>query len=116
MVENDEDMSRYTGGVRAGTRIEGIDYLLITPAEFVDEFQPLADWKTLKGVKAEIVTLEDIEANPLYAGVDEAERIRSCIASYRDLHGDLVGPAGRRHGRRSGPARVRLLLRSGHTL
>jgi hypothetical protein len=87
MVDNDEDLSRYAIGVRTGTRTEGVDYLLITPAEFVDEFQPLADWKTLKGVRAEIVTLEDIEANPLYAGVDQAERIRSCIADYRDLHG-----------------------------
>ncbi|MCK4409256.1 MAG: hypothetical protein KAW67_04180, partial [Candidatus Eisenbacteria sp.] len=87
MVENNEEMSRYTGGIRTATRAGGIDYLVITPSDLADEFQPLADWKTLKGVRSEIVTLEDIAANPLYGGVDEAERIRSCIRTYRDVHG-----------------------------
>ena len=34
-----------------------------------------------------VVTLEDIAANPLWSGVDEAERIRNCITTYRDVHG-----------------------------
>ncbi len=87
MVENDDEMLRYGGGIRTATRADNIDYLVITSSDFADEFQPLADWKTLKGVRAEIVTLEDIAANPLYDGVDEAERIRSCIRTYRDVYG-----------------------------
>ncbi len=87
MVENDEEMFRYVDGIRTATRAGSLDYLLITPSDFADEFQPLADWKTLKGVRAEIVTLEDIASNPLYDGVDEPERIRSCIRLYRDIHG-----------------------------
>ena len=87
MVENDDEVSRYTDSIRTETRAGSIDYLVITPSDFADEFQPLADWKTLKGVGAEIVTLEDIASNPLYDGVDEAERIRSCIGTYREVHG-----------------------------
>ncbi len=87
MVENDEEMFRYTDGIRTATRAAGVDYLVITSSDLADEFQPLAAGKTLKGVRAEIVTLEDIAANPSYDGVDEAERIRSCIRSYRDVHG-----------------------------
>ena len=87
MVENSDEMSLYMRGVRTGERTGGVDYLVITPADLADEFRPLADWKTLKGVRTQIVALEDIAANPLYEGVDEAERIRSCIRSYRDLHG-----------------------------
>jgi hypothetical protein len=87
LVENGEETARYTEATRTDTRSEHIDYLLITTAELAESFRPLADWKTLKGVRAEIVTLEDIAADPRYAGVDEAERIRSCITSYRDLHG-----------------------------
>jgi hypothetical protein len=87
MVENNDDVSRYAGGIRSEERDSGIDYLVITSSDLADEFQPLADWKTLKGVRTEIVTLEDIAADPLYIGVDEAERIRSCIKTYRDAHG-----------------------------
>jgi hypothetical protein len=80
LVENPEDVALYSPAARgAGDRTGTCDYLIVTPSHLADEFARLADWKTLKGVRAEIITLESIEANPLYAGVDEAERIRECI-------------------------------------
>jgi hypothetical protein len=53
------------------------EWVLITPESFVDSFEPLRDWKLLKGYTTAIVTMEYINAN--YSGVDEAERIRNFI-------------------------------------
>jgi len=60
----------------------GFDYLILCPDAFVDEFQVLADWKSRKGVRTEIVTIEAIASNPLFAGADSAEEIRNCIKHY----------------------------------
>jgi len=56
------------------------DYLIICPASFATAFEPLAAWKTRKGVRTEIITLEEIYSTPLYNGRDDAEEIRKCIA------------------------------------
>ncbi|NHJ05251.1 MAG: hypothetical protein EAX90_10525 [Candidatus Heimdallarchaeota archaeon] len=56
------------------------DYLIITIKTFVDEVEPLAEWKTQKGLVAKIVFVEDIEQD--YTGVDTAEKIRNCIKDY----------------------------------
>jgi hypothetical protein len=87
LVANPEVLLDYSARPRTGGRDAEVDYLLITSSGLEEAFRPLADWKRLKGVRSEIVTLEDIEQNPLYTGVDAAERIRSCIKSYRDEHG-----------------------------
>jgi hypothetical protein len=52
-------------------------YLIVTDSSLVDEFQPLADWKTRKGLPAEIRTVDWIDAT--YAGRDSAERIRNYL-------------------------------------
>lgn len=39
-----------------------IDYVIVTSAALKQEFQPLADWKTKKGVRATIVTMEEVDA------------------------------------------------------
>ncbi len=82
MVENPHDVVR-SSVLR--TRDEGTDYLIITGADYVDEFQPLADWKTDKGVPAEIVTTSWIYSN--YDGVDDQEKIRNCIIDYYQTEG-----------------------------
>ena len=53
------------------------EYVIITDASYVSAFQPLADWKTKKGVAATIVTTTWIYAN--YSGVDDQEKIRNFI-------------------------------------
>jgi len=53
------------------------EYVVITGSDYVDEFQPLAEWKGQKGVPDTIVTREWIEAN--YTGYDVREKIRNFI-------------------------------------
>ncbi len=55
------------------------DYVIISPSDFVSTFEPLADWKTQKGVPARIVTTTWIYNQGGYSGTNE-ERIRAFIA------------------------------------
>jgi hypothetical protein len=56
------------------------DYVIITNSSWVTAFQPLADWKTKKGIPAKIVTTDWIYDN--YNGTNK-EKIRSFI---QDAH------------------------------
>ncbi len=56
----------------------GVDYLIITNDTLQAAFQPLADWKTAKGVRTVIRTTEWIQAN-VKNGVDLQETIRNFI-------------------------------------
>jgi hypothetical protein len=56
------------------------EYLIISLDNHADEFQALKEWKTRKGVPAEIVTTADVLA--AYSGRDDAEKIRNCIIDY----------------------------------
>jgi hypothetical protein len=53
------------------------EYVIITDENFVSTFQPLADWKTQKGVPAKIVTTQWIYSN--FTGYDNAEKVRNFI-------------------------------------
>ncbi|NIO02233.1 MAG: T9SS type A sorting domain-containing protein [Candidatus Latescibacteria bacterium] len=52
-------------------------YVIITSDLLASSFQPLADWKSKKGLSAEIVTTSWIYAN--YSGVDNAAKVRNFI-------------------------------------
>ncbi len=68
------------GGVENGLRSLDPDdypYVIITNEALHDAFVPLAGWKTLKGARTLLVTVEYIEQN--YTGVDPADRIRNFI-------------------------------------
>ncbi len=52
-----------------------VDYLIITTSELAPSLQVLADWKTSKGVPAQVRTVDWIEANSRH-GSDLAETIR----------------------------------------
>jgi hypothetical protein len=58
------------------------EWVLITPSAFVESFEPLRDWKLLKGYTTAIVTTEYIFDN--YTGRDNAERIRNFIIDAYD--------------------------------
>jgi hypothetical protein len=62
------------------------DMLIITPAEFQDELEPLKQFKDATCRPTVIVTLENIYANPSYNGYDQAEEIKKCIADYKENH------------------------------
>ena len=76
MVTNPEDVGRWAPAVQS-TSAGNHDYFIITSSEFVDEFQPLADWKNRKGVRTEIATIEDISLG--YSGSDLQEKIKNFI-------------------------------------
>ncbi|MBZ0268434.1 hypothetical protein K8I85_09790, partial [bacterium] len=53
----------------------GVDMVIVTTAELESAFQPLADWKTAKGIVTVVRSVEWIEAN-YPDGQDTTERIR----------------------------------------
>ena len=54
-----------------------LDYVIVTDPGNVDSLAPLAEWKTQKGVPAQIFTTDSIYEN--FSGTDEAEKIRHFI-------------------------------------
>jgi hypothetical protein len=61
------------------------EYLIITSSALAADFEPLRDWKTKKGVPAEIRTTDWVYSN--YAGEDNQAKIRNCIKDYYQNHG-----------------------------
>lgn len=58
-----------------------LDYLIITADSLKEYFKPLVDWKTVKGVKAEIISIEDIYNN--YDGQTNQLKIKSFLYDYK---------------------------------
>jgi hypothetical protein len=56
---------------------EDFPYVIITSEALSDAFTPLAEWKTLKGARTLLVTVEYIDQH--YSGEDLPERIRNFI-------------------------------------
>jgi hypothetical protein len=65
---------------RPPAEFDSVKYVIITSHKLTGAFDPLALWKTRKGIATDIVFVEDILANPLYRGTDSAETIRNFIA------------------------------------
>jgi hypothetical protein len=57
---------------------EPFQLAIITPAEFADALQPLADFKNKTGMPARVITLEEIYAK--CSGRDQAEQVKTCLA------------------------------------
>ncbi len=66
---------------------DNIEYVIITVDSFASAFQELADWKTKKGVPAEVVTLDYIYSN--YTGADNAERVRNFLKDANSSWGTI---------------------------
>lgn len=62
-------------------------YLIVTSNSLKPAFQLLADWKTRKGVKAKVLTIEEI--NNTYTGSTQQLRIKEALADY--YNGDYNG-------------------------
>jgi hypothetical protein len=52
-------------------------YLIVTASAMETAFTPLIDWKTKKGIRAGMVSIESILAN--YTGRDDAEKLRNFL-------------------------------------
>ena len=83
MVVNPEDIKLQTNeGIQPlGIDPGDYDYVIITKNSWVSAFQTLANWKTQKGIPANIVTTESIYAN--YSGSTNQAKIRAFI---QDAH------------------------------
>ncbi|NOQ32928.1 MAG: hypothetical protein GQ567_01820 [Methanosarcinales archaeon] len=80
VVDNPEVVETYSA--QPTSIVDSTDsyaYVIITDAGLKDAFQPLASWKSAKGVNTTIVTVENITADPDYDGVDTQEEIRNFI-------------------------------------
>ena len=82
MVVNPDDVQLRTAGVEEdgsrGVPPGDYDYVIITQDSWVSSFQPLADWKTRKGVPATIVTTSWIYNSGGYSGTNTA-KIRAFV-------------------------------------
>ena len=78
MVINPDDVVLRTSDQpqTAGVEPGNYDYVIITQDSWVTAFQPLADWKTKKGIPANIVTTTWIYNYGGYSG-DEVSKIRA---------------------------------------
>ncbi|MCP4762229.1 MAG: hypothetical protein GY870_10640 [archaeon] len=63
---------------------ERIEMIIITHETCVSAMQPLADWKTEKGVPTKIVNSSEYLT---YSGADVQEQIRNCIRFYYQTYG-----------------------------
>ncbi|MCK4547283.1 MAG: hypothetical protein KAW17_07555 [Candidatus Eisenbacteria sp.] len=85
LVVNPEAVAVHIGPRLLETKQDPVQYAIITNSSYVDEFQPLADWKTKKGVNTEIFTTTWIYSN--YTGTDNQEEIRNFVKDYEANHG-----------------------------
>lgn len=104
IVVNDNKVETYSPPSNRGTWDS--EYIIITDQSFVDAFRPLEEWKTRKGVPAEIVTTSWIYSN--YSGPDNAARVRNFIIEAADsgaLYFLLAGQCDFEHGEEYVPRR-----------
>jgi hypothetical protein len=80
MVINPEDVTLRTSQEpqSAGVEPGDYDYVIITQDSWVSAFQPLADWKTKKGIPTNIVTTTWIYNSGGYSGTD-VNKIRQFV-------------------------------------
>ncbi|MHC4601633.1 MAG: C25 family cysteine peptidase, partial [Planctomycetota bacterium] len=69
-----------TGWYRPPVEFDSIRYIVITGRKFIDAWKPFVQWKTKKGVAADVVAVEDVLNNSLYRGTDGPETLRNFIA------------------------------------
>jgi hypothetical protein len=77
-VENPDGLSAY--GVLDATDEVSPKYLIVTAENLAPHVQPLADYRTGRGLQAQIVLVEDIEVQ--YSGMDVPDKIRNCVIDY----------------------------------
>ncbi len=92
LVDNPGDLARYEGAACDVTTADHYEYLIITRDSLRDEFTPLRDFQTRRGLRARIMSVEEIENT--FTGSDTEERIRNAIIheySNRGITSVLLG-------------------------
>ncbi|MBM3331094.1 T9SS type A sorting domain-containing protein [candidate division WOR-3 bacterium] len=84
LVQNPEDLERFSP-LAAKAGLPEINYLIITNDALAPEFVPFADYRSSRGLRAEIRTKEWIGRN--YEGRDLQEKTRNCIRNFFEHRG-----------------------------
>lgn len=80
-VINPDDVSTlYPVSQQSSSDSSDYEYLIITINKLASEFQRLADWKTRKGIRAKVLTMEDIVQT--YDGIDPAMQVKNALIDY----------------------------------
>lgn len=81
-VINPRDFSRFYSGIslNTDTSAENVEFLIVTTDELVESFKPLMGWKIQKGIRSEIITINDIYA--IYEGNTQQLKIKHCLQDY----------------------------------
>lgn len=79
LVANPTDLERFAPPL-AVLDAGNVDYLVVTNAALAPDFNPLLEYRTRRGLRAELRTVEWISRN--YSGRDLQEKIRNCIRDY----------------------------------
>jgi len=64
-----------------------VDYLIITGDNMTETLNPLAEWKSQKGLTTKIMSVKDILKD--YSGTDQPEKIKNCINDFY-LNNDTI--------------------------
>jgi hypothetical protein len=64
-------------GMRSALDTGAPEYLIVTGSTLVEAFAPLLQWKAMKGLTAETVTMDEVLA--MSTGVDDAEKLRNFL-------------------------------------
>jgi hypothetical protein len=81
LVDNPADVAGYPEGGRRNT----LDYIIITTQAIAPAFEPLAQYKEVRGFRTAVETVEDIHA--AYTGDDRQDEIRTYITDAYSLWG-----------------------------
>jgi hypothetical protein len=89
-IVNPEDMGRfYPEGEDYGLQLkssqDGVDYLIVTSEALRPAFKPLLDWKTRKGLRTHLVTMEEIDET--YDDPSIQLKLKRCLYDYYKDHG-----------------------------
>ncbi len=116
LVVNDHQIEIYSPPLRGEQERGQSEYIIITGPAFVDAFEPLRQWKTKKGVRADIVTTSWIYSN--YSDGDNPTKIRNFIKEAVDsgaVYFLLAGQCDWERGEEFVPRRDVYCLHTGYT-
>lgn len=71
------DIVSHTSPSNENLRSFDYPYLLITADSLVSSFLPLLNWKTKKGVRAKVITIEEVDS--LYSGSSLQVKLKRCL-------------------------------------
>ena len=67
----------------------GFEYVIVTSNKFKDCFQKLANWKSRKGIRSKVLTVDSIVS--IYPGTTDAEKIKCALKDIDGLSYVLLG-------------------------